>query len=129
MIYSHDYSRTGFTPSAPIIEVSLKRPGSPTISHPFIALLDSGADGTLIPRSIIRSIGAKHRGNRRLTGVLEGQKIVEVYLVTVMIGTMAIPGIEAAVIEDGETPIIGRDVLNQLIVTLNGLAGVVEISE
>jgi hypothetical protein len=30
---------------------------------------------------------------------------------------------------EGEEAILGRDVLNQLIVTLNGLASVVEISD
>lgn len=129
MIYSHDYSRTGFTPSAPIVEIQLKHPVTTRISHKFMALVDSGADGTLIPRSFLRGIGAIHRGNRRLTGILKGGKVVDIFLVTVMIGTIAVTGVEVAAIDEDEMPIVGRDVLNQLIVTLNGLAGVVEISD
>lgn len=52
---------------------------------------------------------------------------VDLYLITVQIGSHNIPAIRAIVAtSDGET-IIGRDVLNQLVVTLNGPANVTEI--
>jgi hypothetical protein len=51
----------------------------------------------------------------------------DVYLATIQIGPHALPGIRVlADAEDGEA-VLGRDVLNQMKVILNGPAQVVEI--
>lgn len=52
---------------------------------------------------------------------------VNLYLVEVQIGSYKIPGIRAVGLKTTEA-ILGRDVLNQLIITLDGIAGTTEIS-
>jgi predicted aspartyl protease len=52
-----------------------------------------------------------------------------VYLATVEIGTYTIHRVRALAAPAGAEAVLGRDVLNQLIVTLNGRAGVVELSQ
>ena len=51
MIYSFDYDRT-FSPSMPIVDVRI---GSPEVepSLPLTAIIDSGADATIIPIRIL----------------------------------------------------------------------------
>lgn len=44
------------------------------------------------------------------------------------IGTLVLPGVRAVAIDKHDEPLIGRDVLNHLIVTLDGIAGETEIS-
>lgn len=53
--------------------------------------------------------------------------IVDLYLVVMSIGEIEIAA-RGAADKNGNELIIGRNVLNQLIVTLNGLASVTEIS-
>jgi hypothetical protein len=54
---------------------------------------------------------------------------VEVFLATLEIGPIAVKGIRIVGDPHGNEFIIGRDTLNQLVVTLNGLAAVVEVSD
>lgn len=61
---------------------------------------------------------------RGVTG--QGQE-VQLFLIVIQIGPFTATGIEAIAIADNEEPIIGRDVLNQFIVTLNGPAEVLEL--
>lgn len=127
-MYSHNY-RTLKVPSEPVIEVFLENPDNSQKSVVFTAFVDSGADGTLIPLNYLESIEAERVGRMGLPGITGVKITVDTYLVTVTIGNYQIHGIEASGISNSQEPIIGRDVLNQLIVTLNGLAGVVEISD
>ncbi len=128
--YSHYYSSEGYSITAPVVEVRIKRPGGTTFeSEPFIALVDTGADGTLLPKDILASVNPERYHPRRMTGVTGKSILVQTFIVNVIIGDIEISGIRAVAMPVGSEPIIGRDVLNQLIVTLNGLAGVVEISD
>ena len=61
---------------------------------------------------------------RGISGV--GQS-VDVFLVTLEIGPITISGVRIVGNPHGNELIIGRDVLNQFVVTLNGLAGEVTI--
>lgn len=60
---------------------------------------------------------------------ISGQPVpVALYFVTVQIDNFNLPGIKAVASRSGNETIIGRDVLNHLIVTLDGIAGQTEIS-
>ena len=52
---------------------------------------------------------------------------VDLYLVAIQLGSELIHGLHVVSIPPTNEAVIGRDVLNQLIVTLNGLAGVTEV--
>lgn len=52
----------------------------------------------------------------------------DIYEVTLRIGAYDLPKVRAVADPSNQETILGRDVLNQLIVTLNGLAQVTEIA-
>jgi len=124
-VYSFDYSDI-YTPPAPILELGVSKTAG-TSELLISALVDSGADATMLPLSILQQIGARFVETRQMRGVTGVAQKVDCYRVTVRIGSQVIPGIRAIATTSSQEAIIGRDVLNQLVVTLNGLAQVVEI--
>ena len=92
------------------------------------ALIDSGADGTMIPYRLLTHIGATFMHTFKVTGISGKSTVVDLYLVEIQVGTLQIPGIKAVAARTGKEIIIGRDVLNHLIITLDGIAGQTEIS-
>lgn len=127
-MYSHDY-RTIHSPSEPVVDIVIQDPDTSQESVAFTAFVDSGADGTLFPLNYLTSIGAVKIGQKGLEGVRGVKVTVNIFLISVIIGRYQLHGIEVAGLSNLKEAILGRDVLNQLIVTLNGLAGVVEISD
>lgn len=86
------------------------------------ALLDSGADGTMLPVDVLEIVGALYEDTVRMQGVLGDSQPVDRYTVAIRIGSLTLHGIQAVAIRAGAESIIGRDVLNTLVVTLNGPA-------
>lgn len=93
----------------------------------LVALIDSGADGCIVPARYLKAIDAEHVRKARMRGVAGISYVVDLYVVIVHIGDIEIAA-RVAADANGDELIIGRNVLNQLVVTLNGLAGVTEIS-
>jgi len=120
--YFFDYSRT-YNPAAPVVQVTLRtRHGA---SDRLSAFLDTGADGTIVPLTILRQIGARYNDKRNLFGATGAGQLVGLYPIHVQIGTQLVYGINAA--GYGNEVIIGRDVLNQITVILEGPIGICEI--
>ena len=128
MSISFNYSRQ-FDPTMPIVEVSVRAVGT---SHPasvVTALVDSGADATILPLSVLQQVGARYVRGRVMHGVTGIPENVDTYLVSIQIGPYTVHGIRAVAYGTNMTPIIGRDVLNNLVVTLDGLAQETVVSE
>ena len=124
--YSHEYS-TRYYPPAPVMEMLIRdvERAKPKLS--VIGLIDSGSDVTMIPIDVLEAIKAQFIEKRQIRGVSGFSYSVDTYFVTVHIGPHTIYAIEVVALERGDETLIGRDVLNHLIVTLNGLASVVEV--
>ena len=120
------YYDNNFIPAMPVADIVLQHQGKTTRLR---ALIDSGADGTMIPRRNLRSINAPYQDQLVMRGVTGERETVDCYLTTVIIGSYVSYGIQAVAIGDHGEAIIGRDVLNNLVVTLDGLAQEVEISD
>ena len=84
--------------------------------------LDTGADATMIPVNILAPAGARYVEQQRMRGLVGDAVTVNLYLTAVHIGEHIIHGIRAIGVAPGSEAIIGRDVLNQLEVALNGPA-------
>lgn len=113
-----DYDNN-FIPAMPIAQIVVRhREKQVRLS----ALLDSGADGTMIPRRILQEINAPYQEQLVMRGVTGESEIVDTYLVVIEIGPYTTYGIQAIFIGDYEEAIIGRDVMNNLVITLDGLA-------
>lgn len=76
----------------------------------------------MIPVDVFRSAGARYVEQRSMRGVVGGSTTVNLYLTGVHVAGHAIHGIRAVAVPVGSEAIIGRDVLNQLEITLNGPA-------
>lgn len=129
MIYTYPYDSAYHGPAMPTVDITISLPDDENRKIVLRGLVDSGADATMIPVRYLRQLGAKVTNRHRVRGTDNIAYPVDVYAVLMEIGPL-----EKMIIPvsgnrfNGET-IIGRDVLNQLIVTLNGLAHVTEISD
>ena len=124
--YSHDYS-TKYYPPAPVIEMAVRDVERQEPEIIITALADYGSDVTMIPINVLRAVGALHVEKRRIRGISGVAYSVDTYLVTVRIGPHLIRAIKAVAAVGQQETLIGRDVLNNLVVTLNGLASVTEV--
>ena len=124
MIYTYNYD-TNYDPAFPVAEINISRTST---SQPITltALIDSGSDATMIPIQHLKQIQARKGGQQQLRGVAGISYTVDMYRVFVTIGEFHTWATAVADHQNQQT-ILGRDVLNQLIVTLNGLAFVTEI--
>lgn len=122
--YSHNYY-----PAAPMVEVTFIAVAEQERVGPLPAMIDSGADGTIVPIHYLDEIQASPTKEMAMRSQWGERRIVMMYLVDVQIGEITLPGIEVVGDEMSAEIILGRDVLNQLRVLLHGPAEVVEVSE
>lgn len=121
-----DYD-TDYDPPMPVVSATVIHPDSDNLTANCIALVDSGADGTMFPLDLLEAIDAPIVGDARLRGVLGAGETVDVHLIRLQIGPYDLGGVRAVAMPEGSKPVLGRNVLNQFVITLNGLASVVEV--
>jgi predicted aspartyl protease len=127
MIFTHQYD-TNYDPAMPVTAVNVRRMGQDN-GTVLVALVDSGSDATMIPISTLKKIGARRAEKRRVRGIAGFSYIVDTYFVSLQVGTFHASYVIAITDQQNGQMILGRDVLNEFIVTLNGLANLVEISD
>jgi predicted aspartyl protease len=129
MIYTYEYDADyPFGPAMPMVEIQIRSVRRNEDSISVRAVVDSGADATILPVQFLESAGIDKVGRARMRwGKHYGQEY-DVYLAIIEIGPFQFPGIRVLADKQESEPILGRDVLNHLALTLNGPANVVEIS-
>ena len=130
-MYNHDYdSSYAHGPALPVVELYVRPVAATAGGVSLHALVDSGADATILPLMALHDAQVEQVGRAILRWGSHRSQSYDVYLATIAIGPYAIRGVRIlAEPEGGGEAILGRDVLNQLVVILNGLANVVEISQ
>lgn len=129
MIYSFDYDNSySFGPALPIVELQLQAIGAETAVR-LTALIDSGADATIIPLPYLEQANIEQVGRAQMRWGTHASSSYDVYLGTIQIGTHTIFGVRILAEKQGSEAVLGRDVLNQMKIILNGPAQVVEIPE
>lgn len=126
MNLSFEYDRK-FFPAFPVVEI-LVLGIDPGRNRLIRGLIDSGSDATQFPISLLRSVGARQIDKRWVQDLGGVRYRVPLYAVRFQLGELAM-AVEAIGREGLDEIIIGRDILNQLIVTMNGLAFITEISD
>ncbi len=124
-LYTYNYS-PDYHPAMPVVEVGLSIVGQSKAQQSLMALIDSGSDGTLLPLNILEEVGARYVGDARIRGITGHTQFVDVYIANLHIGSHTLRAVRLVGVEDEEA-ILGRNVLNQLTITLDGVAGVTEI--
>ena len=123
------YYNENYNPAMPVVKVGLSVPGRSQAQTFVTALVDCGSDGTLIPLHILESMGAKLVDKAYIRGVLGHRQAVKLYMIDLYLAGHKIYAVEVVAVGPDDEIILGRDVLNQLEITLNGPAGVIEIPE
>ena len=111
------YNTGDFDPPAPVVAGELTFGNTRTVAVQM--QVDPGADLTCIPKRIIPSSDGLRYG-RSLVAGYDGKVVVKkTCFVTVRIDKHSFDNVETLPI-DGDVGLIGRDVLNLLVVTLDG---------
>ena len=76
---------------------------------------------------VLEQAGAVFVDRAFLRGITGHRQAVDLYLTTLHLGRFRITGVRTIALMPGNAAILGRDVLNQLEITLRGPAGVTEV--
>ena len=125
-VLSFDYA-SSYIPSAPFLPITVDGYAPDRAGITVMAFVDTGADGTMLPRPLLLAVGAEYEDTVRLRGTTGAAQRVDRYTVRIQIGDAVIHGVSAVAIAAGSEPLIGRDVLNHLVVMLYGHAGGTEV--
>jgi predicted aspartyl protease len=87
---------------------------------PLSGLVDTGADGTIVPQSFLDEIGAPLVDSKRIRSHWGEWRQVLMFSVDMGIDGLHFPAIEVVGDEVGSDIILGRNVLNRLSLVLNG---------
>ena len=103
-------------PPAPVIPVRISRPiGEDAVLLPM--LVDTGADCTLVPARVVRRLGLPQVDAITVIGVGGARRRSTMHAATLALGERRFV---ARVVAFPDEAVLGRDVLNQTVVTLDG---------
>ena len=127
-VYTFDFDQS-YDPPFPAIQVGISTPEQQQAQQQLTVLVDSGSDGTLLPINVLRAIGATYVDHIRVHGLFGGGRSVALYMVQLHIGSHTIYAVQVGATNRKDEVVLGRNVLNQLDITLRGPAGVVEVHQ
>ena len=127
IVFAQEYNRIDFSPPMPVLDIGVSRPGALAPVITLEAVVDTGADGTLLPIDCLERVEAPYVDRVYLMGITGTREVVDLFIVTLFIGKQLIRGVRAVALPSGSTSILGRDVLNQMRVHLDGPATMSEV--
>jgi len=118
------------TPPAPFVHVRLANPGDPlSIVENVPALIDTGADCTMVPVHLIENLRTEMTGVRWIQGVGSKPTQEATYAVRLNFRTQAEQHLLNVVASETEPfPLLGRDLLNNYRILLDGPTQLVDIA-
>jgi predicted aspartyl protease len=124
--YSHDYF-----PAAPVLPVRVSLADGTPGQGMWSALVDTGADGTFVPTEILEELGAPVLYMTNVRSHLgENLHRVAMHKVDVVLfGSLRLPDVEVVADDWGDGIILGRNVLNEVRLYLDGPAETTSIEE
>lgn len=108
-------------PPAPALEIRLVNPSTGVHSVYYHAILDTGADMTIIPTTMLTALRLSPMRSESVSGLWGSHSVTKVYLVDIEIGGRLLSDIEVLSNSREKQILIGRDVSNQLRLLLDGL--------
>jgi len=128
MIYAYEYD-SSYNPSMPVVDIELVNPKTGKNSQKFKAIIDSGADTCIIPESYLKDLEVEPTRKVRMRGINDISTYNNLYVVQMKIGPSILNVVQVLAMKDCKEAILGRDVLNHFVITLDGLASTTEISD
>jgi len=92
------------------------------------AIIDTGADGTLVPIAFLNRVGARRVFETGLRSQWGERRRVFLYLADIHVGPVVLPGMYVVGDEVGQETILGRNVLNHLRLLLDGPAALTRVT-
>lgn len=117
---------TTYDPPMPALQVRLGYPAEALTLGPVAAIVDTGADGTLVPQSLIDELRAPFVDNVRVRSHWGEWRNMQLFTVDIGIGSLRFPAVEVAG-DQGQEIVLGRNILSQLRLLLDGPAGQMDI--
>ena len=114
----HPYDAS-YDPPVPVCDVTLML-STTDLRVELSAIVDTGADGTIVPIRYLRRIEARRAFEASLRSQWGERRTVFLYLVDLMIGELTLSGIYVVGDELGDDTVLGRNVLNRLRPLLDG---------
>ena len=114
------YDVTHFDPPAPVARVMLRNPQSGATVSDVPLLVDTGADITLLPRTAVEGLGVPLLADQRykLMGFDGSKSFAPVVILDLLFLRRAFRG--RYLLLEEEHGIMGRDILNHVILLLDG---------
>lgn len=114
------YDDTTLDPPGPMVNVTVRPPGCAEPTWKTLGQLDTGADVTLIPASVADELQlAPEEYHIIMAGYDNAETERMAYFVDLEIAGHTLESVEVVAVPT-DTVLVGRDVLNHFIVTLNG---------
>ncbi|MFZ5821678.1 MAG: hypothetical protein ACOYYJ_17410 [Chloroflexota bacterium] len=120
---------TSYIPPAPILNLQLAGPGDASEDKTVAGILDTGSDGTLVPIRYLEAVEAIGVGEAVLHGVLGETRNVQMFEVDIHIEGVILPNVIVVGDDFGDEVVIGRNVLNGLILLLDGKRQITDLLE
>lgn len=111
-----------YTPAIPVLPVSFGYGEERRLPETFEAIVDTGADTTIVPDDIARRLKASPLNPAQLETQWGDIHPVTMYLLDIQIGDMRLPSVVVAGNPETDEIILGRNVLNKLALFLDGPA-------
>ena len=106
----------------PILDVWIAAPEERAWSGPFIAIVDTGADFTIVPLSLLSSLNPPVVRPATLSSQWQEEYFIYVYEIDLRLGNAVLPAIDVAGDPHSNEVLLGRNVLNRLDLRLQGPA-------
>jgi predicted aspartyl protease len=120
------YDQT-YSPPIPAIDIVLSLPEGDRVG-PLSAVIDTGADATIIPLAVLAQLSVRPFQSGFLRSAWGERRPIDLYLLDLQIAGLTVPGVEVVGDNLGRELILGRNVLNQLILLLDGPAHLTTVS-
>ena len=112
------YDDRRFSPPAPVVRAELRNPRAGEGESAISLLLDSGADVTLLPKSVVDSLGVERSDAKYELIAFDGTKsVAEAVRAELVFLGRTLRG--QFLLIDQEVGILGRDILNHVSVLLD----------
>jgi predicted aspartyl protease len=109
-----------YHPPMPAVEVALGSPEADFSVGPLPSIIDTGADITIVPREHLMHLNAPVVASGYLRSPWGGRYNVKIYEVNIRVGGHNLYEVEVAGEPGGREVLLGRNVLNQLDLRLDG---------
>jgi predicted aspartyl protease len=114
-------------PPAPALEVRFINPLTTQQTSLHLAVLDTGADISIVPLGVLDSIQARPLRKERVRGLWGGVGVVSLFNVDIEVNGRLLEGIQVLGSEQEESILLGRNLSNRLRLLLDGPEQSVEL--